>query len=240
MGEGPRVKICGLMRREDVLAADAAGASFVGVVLSAGFGRSVELPRAAALVAGTRAAKVAVLVDETPAAAEEAALALGADALQLHGSESPDVLEALRARGAWTLWKAVRARSLGDIERTVERYARVADGILVEGWRAGSLGVGGARLGLEPEAVRALVPATLDFVLAGGLEPGTVAEAARLFRPDVVDVSSGVERAPGVKDPEAVRAFVRAARGVAARANTTEPSAAEPSVAEPSAAEGPR
>ena len=227
MGERPRVKICGLVRREDVLLADAAGADYVGVVLSAGFGRSVELPRAAALVAGTRAAKVAVLVDEPPAAAEEAALALGADALQLHGSETPEVLESLRARGGWTLWKAVRARSLGDVERTVDRYAPVADGILVEGWKEGSLGVGGARLGLDPEEVRALIPGTLDFVLAGGLDAGTVAQAARAFRPDVVDVSSGVERALGVKDPEAVRAFVRAARSVRAHADAPEPSAAE-------------
>ncbi|HUF75155.1 MAG TPA: phosphoribosylanthranilate isomerase [Longimicrobiales bacterium] len=212
MGEGVRVKICGLVRREDVLVADAAGADYLGVVLSAGFGRSVDPGRAASLVEGTRAVKVAVLVDETAASGEAAARALGAEVLQLHGSEEPDLLEALRGRGEWTLWKAVRAASLADIERTVERYAPLADGILVEGWREGSLGVGGARLALDAERVRALVPDDLDFVLAGGLAPATVAEAVRRFRPDVVDVSSGVEPELGVKDASMVQAFVRAAR----------------------------
>lgn len=216
MVEGPRVKICGLMRREDVLVADAAGAAYVGVVMSEGFGRSVEPTRAAGLVAGTRAARVAVLVDETPDSAERAARTLDADVLQLHGTEGPDVLEELRDRGPWTLWKAVRARSLDDVQRTVERYASVADGVLVEGWKDGSLGGGGARLGLDPDAVRRLIPDSLDFVLAGGLDAETVAEAVRRFRPDVVDVSSGVERELGAKDSEAVRAFAMAARSVRA------------------------
>jgi phosphoribosylanthranilate isomerase len=220
------VKICGLVRREDVLAAEAAGADYLGVVLSAGFGRSVEPRRAAALFEGTRTPRVAVLVAETPAAAEAAAAALGAEVIQLHGDEGPDVLEELRARGPWRLWKAVRARSLADIERTVERFAGVADGILVEGWD-GPLGVGGARLGLDPARVRALVPETLDFVLAGGLDAVAVAEAARRFRPDVVDVSSGVERGLGVKDHSAVHAFVRGARGAWAQSEAPEPSSAE-------------
>lgn len=217
MGEGLRVKICGLTRREDVAAADRAGADYIGVVLSAGFGRSVDLRGVAELVAGTRARKVAVLVDETPQAAAEAATALGADVLQLHGAEDPGVLRALRARGAWTLWKAVRARSLDDVQRTVEEYGNVADALLVEGWKEGSLGVGGARLGLDPARVRALIPGGLDFVLAGGLGPETVADAVVAFRPDVVDVSSGVELEMGVKDHALVEAFVRAARTAAER-----------------------
>ena len=218
MGDGPlRVKICGLVRREDVLAADAAGADYLGLVLSQGFGRSVEPARARVLVEGTRAPKVAVLVDETAAAAEAAASALGADVIQLHGTEEPEILEALRDRGEWRLWKAVRAASLADVERTVERYAGVADGILVEGWKEGSLGVGGARLALEAERVRSLVPERVDFVLAGGLGPDTVADAVQRFRPDVVDVSSGVEREPGVKDASRVRTFVRAARDAGRR-----------------------
>ena len=219
MGEAPRVKICGLMRREDVLVADSAGADYVGFVLSQGFGRSVETTRAAELAAGTRAAKVAVLVDESPDSAVSAAQALGADVLQLHGQEGPHVLEALRDLGPWTLWKAVRARTLDDVERTVERYASVADGFLVEGWKDGSMGGAGARIGLDAEAVRRLIPEALDFVLAGGLDAETVAESVRRFRPDVVDVSSGVEREPGVKDAGAVRAFVAAARGVRAEAS---------------------
>ena len=217
MGEALRVKICGLVRREDVLAAERAGADYLGVVLSAGFGRSVHPSGVAQLVAGTRARRVAVLVDETPEAAEAAATALGADVLQLHGEEDPAVLRALRERGAWTLWKAVRARSLDDIERTVEKYGSVADAVLVEGWREGSLGVGGARLGLDPARVRALIPGDLDFVLAGGLGAETVADAVLRFRPEVVDVSSGVERERGVKDHALMELFVRAARAAAGR-----------------------
>ena len=211
MADGLRVKICGLVRREDALAADEAGADYLGVVMSAGFGRSVAPARAGALVAGTRARKVAVLVGESPEAAAAAADALGADVIQLHGDEPPSVLEALRALGSWQLWKAVRARSLGDVEGTVRRYRDLADGLLLEGWKKGSLGVGGARLSLDPRRVRGLLPAGLDFVLAGGLGPDTVDEAVRRFRPDVVDVSSGVERSVGVKEHELVRAFVAAA-----------------------------
>lgn len=211
-----RVKICGLTRREDVLAADAAGADYLGVVLSAGFGRSVPPSEALALVEGTRAPKAAVLVDERVDAAAAAARALGADVIQLHGSEAPDLLEALRARGTWKLWKAVRARSVEDIERVVERYGSLVDGLLIEGWNEGPLGVGGARVTLDPARVRALVPTRATFVLAGGLTPDSVADAVRGFHPDVVDVSSGVERSLGVKDHAKVRGFIEAARGASA------------------------
>lgn len=219
MAEWLRVKICGLTRREDALAADAAGADYLGVVLSAGFGRTIALRDAGALVQGTRAPKVAVLVDETPESAAAAAGALGADVIQLHGSESPEVLEALRSHGPWRLWKAVRAKTLADVEHAVEWYAGSADGILVEGWKEGSLGVGGARVTLDPAAVRALVPADLDFVLAGGLTPESVGDGVRAFHPDVVDVSSGVERALGVKDHARIRAFIETARAAAAVAS---------------------
>lgn len=214
-----RVKICGLTRREDALVADAAGADYLGVVLTAGFGRSVAHVDASALVEGTRARKVAVLVDETAEGATAAARALGAAVIQLHGREAPEVLEALRAAGPWKLWKAVRAKSLDDVEQAVSRYAGSADGILVEGWKEGALGVGGARVTLDPAAVRALVPAHLDFVLAGGLTPDIVGNGVRAFHPDVVDVSSGVERALGVKDHARIRAFIESARAAAAVAS---------------------
>jgi phosphoribosylanthranilate isomerase len=216
VANGLRVKICGLMRREDALAADAEGAHYLGVILSKGFARSVVPSAASALLVGTRALKVAVLVDETVGGATEAGHALGADVLQLHGSEAPEMLEALKSRGAWKLWKAVRARSIEDVEQAVERYRSVADGFLIEGWKEGSLGVGGARVTLDPEAVRALMPAEAMFVLAGGLTPDTVADAVRSFRPDVVDVSSGVEQAVGQKDPAKVEGFIDAARTAAA------------------------
>jgi len=211
-GNAVRVKVCGLTRREDVLVADGAGVDYLGVIASAGFGRSVEPTAARVLLEGTRARKVAVLVDESADGAVAAGRALGADVLQLHGDEPPEVLAALRERGPWKLWKAVRARSLADIEQAVSRYGALVDGLLVEGWKD-ALGAGGARVTLDPARVRALVPAGVTFVLAGGLTPDKVTEAVRAFHPDVVDVSSGVERALGVKDHEKVRGFIDGARG---------------------------
>lgn len=211
-----RVKICGVTRREDALAADRAGADYVGVILSAGFSRSVAPAAASALVEGVRPITVAVLVGEEPRAAEAAARWIGAGVIQLHGEEPPSVLADIRTRGAWKLWKAVRAREPADIERAVESYADVADGILVEGWKEGVVGGGSARLDLDPERVRALIPERLDFILAGGLEPRTVADAVTAFRPEVVDVSSGVERTRGEKDEGLMEQFVESARGAAA------------------------
>jgi len=215
---GVRVKICGLTRREDVLEADRAGADYLGVVMSSGFGRSVAPRAAGALVAGTRGKKVAVLVDDTPADVAAAAALLGADVVQLSGDEPLDTLEAIRSLGPWAIWKAVRSRSIDDVDAAVARYGRAVDGILVEGWKEGSRGGSGTRVALDAERVRALVPSDVDFILAGGLGPDSVAEAIHAFRPDVVDVSSGVERAVGVKDHERVHAFVDAALRSASRA----------------------
>jgi phosphoribosylanthranilate isomerase len=206
-----RVKICGLTRREDAIAADHAGADYLGMVLTSGFGRSVAPKSAGAIVAGTRAKKVAVLVDESAADAELAAESLGADVIQLHGDEPTATVRDLRVLGPWTLWKAVRAQSLDDLRGAVDRYGELVDGVLLEGWREGSKGGSGARVTLDPEQVRALVPPGLELILAGGLGPDTVADAVRTFRPDVVDVSSGVERSVGLKDHERVHVFVEAA-----------------------------
>jgi phosphoribosylanthranilate isomerase len=213
-----RVKICGLTRREDAQAADQAGADYLGMVLTAGFGRSVAPKHAAAIVAQTRAKKVAVLVDETAADAELAARSMGADVIQLHGDEPTATVADLRTRGPWTLWKAVRAKSLADLEGAVDRYGELVDGLLLEGWREGSKGGSGARVTLDPEQVRALIPPRLELILAGGLGPDTVADAVRTFRPDVVDVSSGVEHSVGAKDHERVHVFVEAARSALAAA----------------------
>lgn len=207
-----RVKICGVMRRADALAVERAGADYLGVILSEGFSRSVASAVAADLLEGIRTMRVAVMVDAEPATAEAAARAIGAGVIQLHGEEPPRVLAELRSRGPWKLWKAVRARAVGDIELAVERYADYADGILVEGWKEGVVGGGGVRLELGSEGVRDLIPERLDFILAGGLDPDTVGDAVTAFRPHVVDVSSGVEWARGEKDPLLVARFIEAAR----------------------------
>ncbi len=207
-----RVKICGLTRHEDARRADELGADFLGVVLSAGFGRSVRAHEAAAVVEGVGASTVAVLVNETPSMAAYLATLIGASVIQLHGEEEVSVVEELRSLGAWKLWKAVRARSLRDLARAIARYGPVVDGFLVEGWKQGAMGGAGASLSLEPEAVRASIPDGLDFILAGGLTPESVAGEVARFRPEVVDVSSGVERSLGTKNEELVSSFIESAR----------------------------
>ena len=213
------MKICGLQRREDVLAADALGVEYLGVVVTAGFGRSVTPAAATALVAGVRATPVAVMVDETPDAAAALGAGVGAGVLQLHGEESPEAVRALAAMGSWHLWKSVRAGSLDDVRRAVDRYGPWVHGILVEGRRHGVVGGGGAVL--DPEAFAALrtaLPSPLRFILAGGLKADTVAASVARWEPDVVDVSSGVETERGRKDHDLVRRFVHAARRTQAAA----------------------
>jgi phosphoribosylanthranilate isomerase len=214
MVDRPRVKICGLTRNEDAQLADTLGADYLGVVLSGGFGRSVRPEAAASVLDGTSAKSVAVVVDETATRTAELARHIGASVIQLHGSEDLQVVRELRGLGDWVLWKAVRAASITDLTRVVAALGASIDGLLVEGWSEGVVGGGGVRLGLDPSEVRAHLPPGVDFVLAGGLTHESVGEAAVRFRPDVVDVSSGLERSLGVKEPELLRLFFDSVRSV--------------------------
>jgi len=217
LAAGPRVKICGLTRLDDAQAAEASGADLLGFVLSRGFARTVAASGIADLVRGTRAPRVAVLVDEPVARAVALARSLDASIVQLHGAEPPETVRAVGQAGPWRVWKAVRARTVEDVRSAVLDYDGVADGLVVEGYREGAIGGSGLVLEVASEDVRATIPRTMDFVLAGGLTPATVREAVIRFWPDVVDVSSGVEGAPGLKDPDAMRAFVTNALGATGR-----------------------
>ena len=215
--ERVRTKICGVRRPEDARAAVAAGAHYVGAILSPGFGRSVEPSVAAGFVEDGEAVLVGVLVDAETDEVLSAARVARARVIQLHGEEPPGVLRALRSEGDWRLWKAVRVRDADDIGLALDRWVGVADGILLDGHRQGRVGGGGVSFPWEAlEAVRDQVPASLALVVAGGLTPENVGEAVRRLAPDVVDVSSGVESRPGVKDPERIRAFVESVRRAAA------------------------
>ena len=140
--------------------------------------------------------------------------ALDAEVIQLHGREPPEVLEALARPGMWTLWKAVRVRTLQDVANAVDEYRGLADGILLEGWKAGVVGGGGVRLELDAPPVRELFEGDQHLILAGGLTPVNVGAVIESFGPDVADVSSGVESVAGEKDPALVRQFISAARAV--------------------------
>lgn len=206
--------MCGLTRRGDAEAAAAAGAAYLGVVLAPGGRRSVTAHAAGVILNALAATRVGVFVDEPEDSLLRSAEAAGLAVLQLHGDEPPEAALRLRERG-WRVWKAVRARSGDDFARAAARYAGTVDALLLDGWSPDAHGGTGTRFPWhEVAARRGELPAGMRLVAAGGLTAANVARAARLLHPHVVDVSSGVELAPGVKDPAAVRAFVAAARAV--------------------------
>lgn len=212
------IKICGLCRPEDAALAAEAGADYLGVVLAPGGRRSRSMEEAAAIFgAAPDVRRVGVFVDAVVDEVVAAARRLGLSVVQLHGGEAPQVAAELRAAGEWQVWKAIRPRDRSEFLAGVEAYGAVVDAVLVDGWSAAAPGGTGARFPWdEVAAVRSSVPAGLRFFVAGGLEPGNVAEVVARLAPDGVDVSSGVEAVVGEKAPEKVRAFVAAAREAAA------------------------
>lgn len=226
MADVPRIKICGLTRPGDARAAAEAGADYLGVVTVPASPRAVVEPeRARAIRGDLEPPLVLVSADRDPAELASDGRTAGAGVLQLHGSETPDDLRRLRDAGSWTLWKAVRIRAPDDLPEAVDRFGGLADALLLDAWHPERLGGTGETF--DWEAVRALrgrVPAGVRLVAAGGLRPENVGDAVRVLRPDVVDVSSGVEASPGVKDSERVRAFVRAVRRSAESGGGSSPS----------------
>lgn len=207
----PRIKICGLTRRSDAEHAALVGASFLGVVLVPDTPRVVTQSTASEIVSGQGAASVAVVADLEPEAAVGAAMSMGASVLQLHGSETPEEAGLVRDAGPWAVWKALRVREGRSLLGTMEPYFERVDGILLDGWHPDRLGGSGTSFTWgQARGLRDEIPPGLLLIAAGGLAPENVAEAVEALRPDIVDVSSGVEAAPGRKDPEKVEAFVRA------------------------------
>lgn len=212
----PQVKICGLMRRPDAELALASGAHYGGVILAPGGRRAVTPEAAAALFDGLTLRRVGVFVGAEASALRRAAGVAKLHVLQLHGSESPAFAEELRAEGRWEVWKAIRPRSAAEFIAEAERYAGSVDGILLDGWSAEAPGGTGSSFPWKAVAEhRDRLPAELRLIVAGGLTAANVETAIALLRPSVVDVSSGVETAPGRKDSKAVPAFVCAVREAA-------------------------
>ncbi len=208
-----RVKICGLTRREDAVMAAREGADYLGVVLVPGSPRALDPYQARGVVEGLGLPAVAVVADLDVRQAAEAARAAGASVLQLHGGEPPEVLRALREEGPWKVWKALRIRGKDHFLEGLARYGEAVDGLLLDGWHPRRLGgTGTAFPWREVGELRERFPPGLSLIAAGGLTPDNVGEALLRLRPEVVDVSSGVERHPGVKDPQRLRAFMEAVR----------------------------
>jgi phosphoribosylanthranilate isomerase len=204
------VKICGLTRSVDAEFADAAGASYLGVVFAGG-PRERSPEEARATLAGRRARKVGVFANQTPAEIADIALLVGLDVLQLHATSEPRRIVDVRAATGLEVWAVVR--TAGILPDDVENLAEVADALLLDAMAPGQLGGTGRtipwlQLGESLDALRA----GYRIVLAGGLTPDNVAEAIDYVSPMVVDVSSGVESSPGIKDQKLVRAFIAAAR----------------------------
>ncbi|MDB4888517.1 MAG: N-(5-phosphoribosyl)anthranilate isomerase [Gemmatimonadetes bacterium] len=205
------VKICGLTRSVDAEFADAAGASYLGVIFAGG-PRERSPQEARATLSGRRARKVGVFANQTPAEIAEVAAVVGLDVIQLHGTSDPRRVLDVRAATGLEIWGVVRTDS-GVLPEDVEDLASAADALLIDAMSPGQLGGSGRTIPwLElGESLDALT-AGYRIVLAGGLTPDNVAEAIDYVSPMVVDVSSGVESSPGIKDQKLVRAFIAAAR----------------------------
>jgi phosphoribosylanthranilate isomerase len=211
------VKICGLRTPEALDVALDAGADMVGFVFFPPSPRHVGYAAARALGARVkgRAGKVALSVDANDEQHAAAIEALHPDMLQLHGQETPERVVQVRTRFGLPVMKALPIAERADLS-PVRHYAKIVDRLIFdaraprEATRPGGLG--------QPFDWRLLENLSLGvpFMLSGGLDAGNVAEAVRITRPDGVDVSSGVERAPGEKDADKIREFIRAARNAEA------------------------
>jgi phosphoribosylanthranilate isomerase len=207
------VKICGLSTPETLKVALDAGADAVGFVFFPPSPRNISLETARALSARVKghARKVALTVDADDAMLTDIIEALHPDMLQLHGKETPARVSAIRQRFGVPAMKVLPIESRADLG-AIPPYAKVADRLLFdarpprEATRPGGLG--------KPFDWHLLenLDLSIPFMLSGGLNAENVAEALRITRAGGLDVSSGVESAPGVKDPEKIRAFIRAAR----------------------------
>ena len=204
MSDRVRVKVCGLTRPEDAMAAEAAGADALGVIFAAGSKRRVDVDQARRVLApvGPFVARGGVCVDASVAEVLAAVRAAHLTAVQLHGREDAAAVVEL-ARYV----PVVRAvRWVPGLDPKAFRAAPIA-ALLVDGPEPGS------GVAFDWATAAAALARGPRWVLAGGLTPDNVAAAVAQLRPYGVDVASGVESAPGVKDPARLRAFVAAVRG---------------------------
>jgi phosphoribosylanthranilate isomerase len=220
------VKICGLTTPDALDAALEAGADMVGFVFFPPSPRHLgfEAVRALGERVQGRAKKVALSVDANDSELAQLVAALKPDMLQLHGKETIERVSILRSRFGLPMMKAIPVEQKSDLS-PVREYARVADRILFDAraprdaTRPGGLG--------KPFDWRLLenIDIGVPFMLSGGLDAGNVAEAIAITGAPGVDVSSGVERKPGEKDPDRIRAFVQAVRSAQDRADARRRSA---------------
>jgi len=209
------VKICGLTGPQDVVAAADAGARYVGFVFFPKSPRNVSVQQAKALAAKVPfgVAKVALTVNADDALLDEITQNVAIDILQLHGSESVERVAQIKARTGLPVMKAIGISDADDLQKIVD-YGRVADMLLVDAKPPKNADLpGGNGLAFDWRLLAGRKWA-VPWMLAGGLTPDNVQQAIQLTGARQVDVSSGVESAPGVKDPAKVAAFVSAAQDI--------------------------
>ena len=212
MAEPLVIKICGIKTSEMLETAIAGGADMVGFMHFQRSPRHASVEEIADLISQARGRiqTCVVLVNPDNSCVAEIA-ALGPDWIQLHGPETPHRVEAIRAEAGVEIMKALPIGSAEDVAQ-VPAFVDIADRILVDAKPPkGADRPGGLGDTFDWSLLKALDP-SIPFMLSGGLTPQTVADAIRTVRPFGVDVSSGVESAPGVKDKRLIEAFMRNAR----------------------------
>lgn len=207
------IKICGLKTDEALQTALDNGASHVGFIFFAKSPRNVSPEDAGRLrqAARGRARAVAVTVDADDAFLDEIVAAMTPDMIQLHGKESPARVAEVKARYGLPVMKAFSIREAGDFE-AIAPYAGIADRLLFDAKPpAGSELPGGNGVSFDWRLLAGL-DASVDYMLSGGLNAVNIGDAIKLANPPGIDISSGVESAPGVKDAALIENFFRAVR----------------------------
>jgi phosphoribosylanthranilate isomerase len=205
------IKICGLSTPETLDAAIAAGATHVGFVHFPKSPRHVEADQMAALAARvpSHVTKIGVVVDPDDAVIDLIVRAGALHAVQFHGHEQPDRLAELRARGRFAVWKAIPVKTAADVAGAAP-YRSVSDLILFDAKTPDDADLpGGMGLRFDWKLLQGY-RATGPWGLSGGLDAQNVAEAIQIASPPLVDISSGVESAPGIKDVDKIAAFCKA------------------------------
>ncbi len=214
MVPSPRLKICGLRHPAQAQAVAALGVDAVGVIAVPSSPRWLAPDRRLelfqAMAAGREGCRgVLVVADPEHRVGAELDVSRGHQVLQLHGGESPVRCRELAAQTGCAIWKALRIRRPEDLKR-VEDYAGAVETVLLDAWVPHQLGGSGQQI---PTAWLAGFKPGLPWWLAGGVGPANAAALLKAFHPDGLDVSSGVESAPGEKDLNQVRALVEVVKG---------------------------
>jgi phosphoribosylanthranilate isomerase len=206
-------KICGITTPEALDAAIAGGADYIGLVFCSKSPRHLELAAAGELAERARGKVkiVALSVDAGDAALDEIIAHVAPDLLQLHGREPPARVTAIKQRFGRPVIKAVAVATADDVAGA-DQYASVADLVLFDAKAPPDAGRPGGHGRAFDWQLLAPVAGRMPFMLSGGLDPGNVGAAIAATHAAAVDVSSGVESAPGRKDPELIRRFLQAVK----------------------------